>query len=342
MKWIRRFLAAIAVVACGLVGAALLTALRTEHPVGFQVARATDTDGRPFAIGVWYPTRAHPRPTTLLGPLLMDVAADGPIAGSNLPLVVISHGNGGGPGSHADLALALADAGYVVAAPMHTGDNYADQSAVGSVSWLSRRNQQLHATVDYMLTNWPGHARIDPQRVGAFGFSAGGFTVLTAVGARPDLGLVARHCAESPEFACDLLRHVNSPLLNAVAPATGDAFLQDARIKAAVVAAPGLGFALDPNGFGNVSAPVQLWSADQDTNVPYATNTRPVRAALGPRVEFHAVPGAGHFSFLAPCGLLRPPGLCADPGQFDRKAFHANMNASVVAFFDGNMKGVAQ
>jgi predicted dienelactone hydrolase len=128
-------------------------------------------------------------------------------------------------------------------------------------------------------------------------------------------------------------------LLNPAAPNLGGAFLPDARIKAAVVAAPGLGFALGPNGLGNVSVPIQLWSADQDTNVPYATNTRLVREALGPRVEFHAVPGAGHFSFLAPCGLLRPPGICSDPGQFDRKAFHEDMNGSVVAFFDKTMKG---
>jgi predicted dienelactone hydrolase len=342
MKWVRRLLIAIAVLACALVGAAFLTALRTERPVGFQVAQAIGADGQPFPVGVWYPTQAHPRPTTLLGPLLMDVAANGPVAGSDLPLVVISHGNGGGLGSHADLALALADAGYVVAAPMHAGDNYADQSAVGSVSWLSGRNQQLRATVDYMLGSWPGHDRIDPERVGAFGFSAGGFTVLTAVGAQPDLTIIAKHCTDSPEFACDLLRHAKSPLLNSEPPGMGGAFEPDARIKAAVVAAPGLGFAMGPNAFGNVSVPIQLWSADQDTNVPYATNTRLVREALGPRVEFHAVPGAGHFSFLAPCGLLRPPGICSDPAQFDRKAFHVNMNGSVVAYFDKYMKSVGR
>jgi len=341
MKWIRRALIAIAVLVCAFVAAAFLTALRTDRPVGFQVVRATGTDGQPFPVGVWYPTDARPRPTTLLGPLLMDVAPNGPISGSALPLVVISHGNGGGLGSHADLALALAAAGYVVAAPMHTGDNYADQGAVGSVSWLSGRNQQLHATVDYMLGSWQGRDRIDPQRVGAFGFSAGGFTVLTAVGAQPDLKIIAKHCTESPEFACDLLRTVKSPLLNSATPGLEGAFVPDARIKAAVVAAPGLGFAMGPNAFGSVSVPIQLWSAEQDTNVPYATNTRPAREALGPRAEFHSVPGAGHFSFLAPCGLLRPPGICSDPGQFDRKAFHAHMNGSVVAFFDKNMKGAS-
>jgi len=334
VKWIRRVLVAIAILVCGILVAAFLTALRTEHPVGFQVVRATGSDGQRVPVGVWYPTQARPRPTTLLGSLLMDVAPDGPIAGRDLPLVVISHGNGGGPGSHADLALALASAGYVVAAPMHTGDNYADQSAAGSVSLYSGRNRQLHDTIDYMLGDWQGHDRIDPERIGAFGMSAGGFTVLTAIGAQPDFRLVARHCAESPEFICKVLVHAKSPLLQAATPNVGGVFLADSRIKVAVVAAPGLGFSFGPNGFANVRVPIQLWSADHDDSVPYATNARLVREALGPQVEFHSVRGAGHTSFLAPCGVLKPPGICSDPGQFDRKAFHETMNASVVAFFD--------
>ena len=337
MKWVGRVVVVIAILLGGLGGIAYLTALRTEHPVGFEVVRASVAGGRPVAVGVWYPTEARPRPTTLLGPLLLDVAPDGPLSGRGLPLVVISHGNGGGPGSHADLAMALADAGYVVAAPMHAGDNYADQSAAGSVSLFNDRNLELRATVDHMLKTWDGRDRIDPERIGVFGFSAGGFTALTAVGAQPDLRIVARQCAESPEFVCDVLRHAQSPLLNPAAPTVGDAFLPDARIKAAAVAAPGLGFTLSPNGLAQVRVPVQLWSGDLDTNVPYATNARLVRDALGSLVEFHPVAGASHFSFLAPCGLLKPTGLCSDPGQFDRKAFHAAMNADVVAFFDRNM-----
>jgi predicted dienelactone hydrolase len=70
----------------------------------------------------------------MLSIILMDVARGAPVSGDALPLVVISHGNGGGPASHADLALALANAGYVIVAPIHSGDNYADQSAVGSVT----------------------------------------------------------------------------------------------------------------------------------------------------------------------------------------------------------------
>lgn len=338
MKWLRRVLVAILVLVLGLVAYAMLTALDTARPVGFQTARATGPDGKPFAVGVWYPTGATTRPTTFLGGLVMNVAPDAPISGRGLPLVVISHGNGGGPGNHADLAMALANAGHVVAAPMHPGDNHVDQSAAGSASLFSDRNRQLRATVDYMLEDWTGHDRIDPQRIGAFGFSAGGFTVLTAIGAQPDLRIVAEHCRASPEFVCEVLRAAQSPLLQANAVTLGDAFLPDPRIKAAVVAAPGLGFAMGPDGLAAVRVPVQLWSGDKDDKVPYATNSKPIREALGTRVEHHEVAGAGHFSFLTPCGFLKPPGLCADQGRFDRKAFHAEMNSSVVAFFEKNLQ----
>ena len=338
MKWIRRVLISAVIVVCGLATYVMLTALHAERPVGFQVVQTSDSSGQAVAIGVWYPTQESVRPTTLLGLQVMRVAPNATISGQALPLIVISHGNGGGPGSHADLALALASAGYVVAAPLHTGDNYADQSAVGSLSWLNVRTRELHATVDYMLKDWQGHNQINPERIGAFGFSAGGFTVLTSVGAQPDLHLIAKHCSESTEFACDVLRSVKSPLLDTAQAKTGEAFLSDARIKAVVVAAPGLGFTMPADGLTKVEVPIQLWSGDNDVNVPYATNSKPIREALGARVEFHGVPGAGHFSFLVPCGLIAPPQLCTDQGQFDRKVFHAQMNAEVIAFFEKNMK----
>lgn len=332
MKWPGRILLAIVLLVAVLAGVAYRTALRSERPVGFQVARALDASGRPFSVGVWYPTDARPWPTTQLGVALMDVARDAAIAGDSLPLVVLSHGNGGGPQSHADLAMALASAGYVVAAPMHLGDNFADASGVGSATLFHDRAGQLRATVDHLLSTWPGHEHLDPSRIGAFGFSAGGFTVLTAVGAQPDLGRLATSCAATREFACDVLRAAGSPLVDA-APVL-EPFAPDPRIRAAVVAAPGLGFLMDSTSLAGVRVPVQLWSGEADDRVPGATNAARIREGLGDAVDFHSVPGAGHFSFLVPCGLVRPPGVCEDAEGFDREAFHARMNPSVVAFFD--------
>jgi predicted dienelactone hydrolase len=342
MKWLVGVVGIALLVAAALAATVVATAVRADRPVGFQVARVTEPGAAPLTVAIWYPTTARPRPTTLVGFILMDVAPNAPVSGSNLPLVVISHGNGGGPVSHADTAMSLAAAGFVVAAPMHTGDNYADQSAVGSRHWLSDRSRHVRATVDHLLTRWPNSSHIAPQRVGVFGFSAGALTALTAIGAEPDLSLIASHCATAPEFVCDLLRSARSELLNqrnGTAPTTFD---HEPRIGAAVVAAPGLGFTLSASALSRVTAPVQLWSGDKDTNVPYASNAAPVRAALGPQIEFHSVPGASHFSFLAPCGPIGPPALCRDAKDFNRSAFHRTFNAQIISFFQAKLPPAPQ
>lgn len=337
MKWVRRGGVVIAVLILAVVVFALANAMRTQQPVGFKWIEVADGGSPPIRVGVWYPTQARPRPTTLLGMNLMSVAPDGPVAGSDLPLIVVSHGNGGGPASHADLALALADSGFVVAAPMHTGDNFLDQSAVGTPRWLVDRSRHVHLTIEHMLNAWPGRARMNADRVGVFGFSAGGFTALTSIGGEPDLRLIATHCAVNKEFVCDLLSASKSTLLRPDSAPPGNSFVRDARIRAAVVAAPGLGFTFVPDGLRNIKASVQLWSGQRDVNVPEATNTALISRALGGRAESHSVPGAQHFSFLAPCGLIGPPLLCGDADGFDRAAFHTDMNKQVIAFYKKNL-----
>ena len=190
-----------------------------------------------------------------------------------------------------------------------------------------------------MLTKWKDAKQIDAERIGAFGFSIGGFTVLTAAGAKPDLRGIAQYCANSREFSCDMLRQSNSFLLKAELPAGSDNFEHDTRIKAIVVAAPGLGFSFSgSNALTTISTPVQLWQGEKDESVPYATNAKVIQDGLGAKVDFQLVPNAGHFSFLTPCGLLKIPPICSDPAQFDRAVFHQAMNQRVAAFFAENMK----
>ena len=110
-------------------------------------------------------------------------------------------------------------------------------------------------------------------------------------------------------------------------------WVHDARIKAAVVAAPGYAFAFEPDGLSRVTAPVQLWNGAEDGNVPYATNAAVVQRLLPSPPDYHAVPGAGHFAFLAPCPAWLMPAICKDADGFDRAAFHAEFNRSVVRFY---------
>lgn len=312
-------------------------ALQTKRPVGFQAVQVRSSAAAPMMMGIWYPTSAEVSPQWL-GSQFMQVAANGPIAGQQLPLIVISHGTGGGIVSHADLALALAADGYVVAAPMHS-DNYLDQSSVGSPAYFTGRTAQLRSAIDYMLQQWPAQTQLDASRIGVYGFSIGAFTALTAAGGQPDLRGVARYCSEHHEFVCQMLRQANSFLFGTAWPDDFDQFSKDERIKALVLAAPGLGFSFnDEAALSQVDVPVQLWQGEQDDTVPDASNAKVIRDQLGARVVFHQVPNAAHLSFLLPCGLLSMLPTCHDPAGFDRQAFHDDMNQQVADFFAQQLK----
>lgn len=278
-------------------------------PVAFQRLEMPDGDGPVVEIGVWSPEAAGDRPR---------------------PLIVISHGNGGDYRSHEATARALASAGFVVAALTHTGDNWRDQSRATDVAL---RPRQLSLLIDYMLTRWQGHEGLDPERVGAFGFSAGGFTVLTAAGGRPDLSRMIDHCRDHPGFYdCRLVRTAGR-VNERTAPG---AWAHDARIRAVVAAAPALGFAFTPDGLAGVTQPVQLWRAGADQVLPSPFYAEPVRDGLPTPPEYHVAQGAGHFDFLPPCSerlAAAAPVICAPTPGFDRAAFHAGFEREVIAFF---------
>ena len=316
----------LALLVTGAFTALYLNAVTPEHPVGFAKIAIEDPQDKPLEVAIWYPTDSRSG-LSVIGLSAQMVATNGVVVGRDLPLVVISHGNGGLLSSHSDTALALASAGFVVAAVTHTGDNARDDSYVGTPRWLIDRPRHLHVVLDYMLNDWPTHEQIDHARVGVFGFSAGGFSALVSIGGVPDLAQIAPHCNSQPELACTLWKQLPSVSV----PTT--AWVHDPRFKAAVIAAPGYGFAFEPGGLSQVTAAVQLWNGVEDHNVPYQTNEAVVRRLLPTPPEYHAVPGAAHFSFLAPCPSWLFPVICKDAKGFDRAAFHRDFNYSVVAFY---------
>ncbi len=296
--------------------------------VGFE--RVQMVDGT--EVGIWYPA-AGSAETQRIGLYEHTVVRGAEVQGEALPLVVMSHGTGGHFTGHLDTASALAGAGFVVAALTHPGDNWRDSSGATQVE---RRPKDLSALITFMLGSWPSHAKINAKNVGAFGFSAGGFTVLTVAGAQPDLSRIAPHCAANPQFFdCAMISRQ---------PQTGPrlwAHQKDARIKAISVAAPALGFTFTPRGLGPLSIPVQLWRAAADRVLPAPHYADAVKAALPTPAEYHDVPGAGHFDFLAPCADRNlNPQVCDSAADFDRAAFHQRFNANVVRFFVWHLGGL--
>lgn len=314
--------------------AVLATASLSCIAAGFQEAKARDPDGAPLDVAIWYPSNA-PVTAVAMGPISQSVALGGPVKGVHLPLIVISHGTGGYNLSHYDTAIALADAGFVVAAVTHTGDNYRDGSRA---LLIMERPRHISRVIDFMLHDWSAKDVLDADRVGAFGHSAGGFTTLVNVGGHPDLLKIMPFCRDhATQFVCRM-----------VAKNASDSELQkslheggyDARIKAAVVAVPALGFTFVPTSLANIHIPVQLWRAELDEILPSPWYAQAVHDAMHGKDDYRVVENAGHFDFLAPCSeaLQRvAPAICSSAPGFNRAAFHARFNAALVDFFKSGL-----
>lgn len=325
-----------------VLAVAVLISAPPAGAAGFQYGTAPDPDDQPIELGIWYPSDA-PTTTQPLGLFTQNVALYGAISGQSLPLIVISHGTGGGASIHYDTALALADAGFVVVALTHTGDNYRDRSYSFTRRNFVERPRQVSRVVDFMLNVWDGHDHIDASRIGMFGHSAGAATALIDLGGNPDFSLAALYCRKHPDaWDCEQAKaHAAAD----PAPVTADdqkprEWHHDPRIKAAAIAAPAIGYTFTKEGLAAVTAPIQLWRDENDKIAANEWNADIVREALPKPPDDHLVANAGHFDFLPPCNdaLAKVASeICASAPGFGRTDFHAEFNKALVAFFQAQL-----
>ncbi len=313
----------------GLIALASAPAL-AANGVAFRDVHETTTGTTMPAVVIYPAAGPAPVASSELGPYQVAATPGLPMAAGRHPLVLISHGHGGSALGHHDLATALADAGFIVAAIEHAGDSHRDQSGFGTERVLLGRAWQVSALLDVLLADPQLGPHIDAGRVGVAGFSAGGYTSLLLLGATPDFDRRAAYCAAQPADAevCVEVPAVIERL--PVSRATADA-----RIRAGFVMAP---FAIffDEASLKQVAAPVFLYGAMADAVLLPDYNVVPVRDALPRLHTFRGIVGAGHYVFLAPCnpGMTDAlPVLCKDPPGIDRAALHAQINADAVAFF---------
>lgn len=263
-----------------------------------------------------------------LGPWWAEVAPSESIAFGRHPLVVISHGAAGSRFGHHSLAVALARAGFVVCTIEHPGDNYADQTRVGTEKVLLGRAWQVSAAIDALLEDPLFGPSVDAARIGVAGFSTGGYTGLLLVGAKPDFSRWAGYCARHPDDA----QLCKTPPPNLTVDETPTF---DSRVRAAFVMAP-LGIFFGPRSLSPIRAPVALVVAEQDSVLLPRENAEVVRAGLPSISAFTEIPGADHYVFLAPCdGEAK---LCADPAGVNRRLVHQQVNASAVKFFEASLR----
>ena len=306
-------------------------------------------------VTVWYPAAdtAIETPQTIgpPGKPLFDAGAATAHAAfapslEPFPLIVLSHGTGGSAQQLAWLGTSLARAGFIAAAVDHPGNNaVTGYTPEGFALWWERATD-LSEVLDGLLADPELSPHIDKDRVGAAGFSLGGYTVLELAGARTDVSAYFDFCHKDPtNLDCHTPEMKDMPgvdqLLQAVRKTSGESLaraadsFRDPRIHAVFAIAPALAFTQTQESLRQIRLPVAVVVGSADPIAPPATNANLLKANIhGARETI--LPNVVHYTFLdtcTPAGKELVPLYCSDPPGVDRAAVHTQVSDMAVQFF---------
>jgi predicted dienelactone hydrolase len=297
------------------------------YNAGFTIFKLS---GIPCAL--WYPSDTEAREATH-GIYLFNMARKGKAAAGQFPLIVMSHGSGGTRFGHCKTAEFFAQQGFIVLVPEHPKNNFFDDSDVGSSQTYSERSGHLKSVLDGLLAdeNWKDH--IDHDRISVFGFSLGGYTALTCVGAKPYVKGLRQHIRINREFDTTFSGYeviVRDGYEEDYLPVT-----YDPRYKACISLAPVSGGLFPKESLKDITVPVQVFRAERDMILRHPFHATEIRDNLPNGCDFHITEKAGHFSYLSPVLEEHKETLgelANDVPGFDRQAEHDKMHQLMLTF----------
>jgi predicted dienelactone hydrolase len=284
-----------------------------------------------------------------------NYAQDATLASSpaKFPMIVLSHGTGGSALQMAWLGTVLAAHGYIAVAVNHPGNNATeDYTAQGFSTWWERA-RDLSMVIDSMLADPAFGGHIESNRIGAAGFSLGGYTMIEIAGGITDVEAYKQFCAsphadaicksppEFPTLVEDFKKlSATDAEFQAALRHAGDSY-RDARVRAVFAIAPALGPAFSAASLAKIDIPVDIVAGQADANAPIASNAKYFAANIT-GAKLTIFPGnVAHYVFLDSCtetGRKTLPNICIDGEGVDRDAIHAKTAALAVEFFNASLK----
>ena len=189
------------------------------------------------------------------------------------------------------------------------------------------RARDLSAVIDGMLSDPTFMPRIDRQRIGAAGFSLGGYTMIAIARGITSLAHYQEFCASAQaDISCQSPPEFGDLRAKAKALADSDAAYRsalagdsrsyrDARVRAMFAMAPALGPAFLPESLERIEIPVAIVAGAADTIAPVGSNAR-CDAAHMRQGELTIFPGnVGHYVFTVDCTSA---GRATVPARWDR------------------------
>lgn len=320
----------------------LLPVFASAQNIGERTIRFNDTTReRPLVTEVWYPTADAVKPGKDFEPFLNEATVkNGTIGDKKYPLILISHGTGGGRLTLEWLADNLVHHGFMVAAVDHWGNTYDNKIAIDFVTpW--ERARDISFVLTGLLNDKTFGPHVDKDKIGAAGFSIGGYTVIALAGGQLDFNALEQTKeVELPEFP-NLFSTIKMEDVRKSYEKSPKS-LKDKRIRAffAICPAIGQGF-LSASQFKNVTGPIYIVGAESDSIAPYKTNAAQYHKLM-PASQYTLVKGkAGHYVFLGEAAepvKNQAPVYFTDDPSVDRHAIHQQVAGLASEFFMKELK----
>jgi len=284
----------------------LLSNFAAQAAPGYQTIELAVTHrDRPLPLHIWYPGKDD----GVVKPLGKNAVFTGVEVRSGaapqdqkFPIVLLSHGSGGNAINIGWIAAHLADQGMVVVSTNHPGTTSRDSLPRETLK-IWQRPDDFTAILDFFEKTPPLDLQVDMTRVGAVGFSLGGYTVLGLAGARVSKQKYIDYCVKTPELLDCLWYRAAGVDLKSI---DGEKFEQsnlDDRIKTSVAIDPGLAQAFIVESLEKLHSPVLIVNLGSQSMVPAGVEGDEIAAALK-HSEYARIEGATHFSFLGECTAL--------------------------------------
>jgi predicted dienelactone hydrolase len=232
-----------------------------------------------------------------------------------------------------------------VVAVNHPGNNGATgYTTQGFVEGWERAND-ITTVINDMLEDPRFGSKIDADRIGAAGFSFGGYTMMELAGARTDINRLLAWCDEqkgacNPPEMPDLMEKFKSirqqPDVQQALQRAGVSY-RDPRIRAVFAIAPAVARAFSPESLQKINIPVEIVAGAGDLIAPPPENAQFFAANIK-GAELTILPGGvGHYTFLdvgTDAGKKKFPALFVDNTGVDREAVHRQVGEMAAEFFE--------
>jgi predicted dienelactone hydrolase len=252
------------------------------------------------------------------GAFELDIAMNAKPKLANRRLIVMSHGTAGSSLSDHQLASMFAKAGYIVAQPLHAGDNFKDASKAGPESFKTRP-LEISKAINAVATDPQFGSLFDASKVGVHGMSAGGGTALTVAGAKWNMLTMIQHCGKNLDedlgfclngVGNDKLAQVKRRAQYVAGAMAPEAYLptelktlyggaDDARIRAVTVSVP-VAATFTADSLSKITMPIGVLAAPNDEWLLPKFHSDYVLKHCKSCVSLGTLPNAAHMDLLAP------------------------------------------